>query len=41
MELTPPESVQFIKKQISESDGVLFVTPEYNYSIPGVLKKYN
>lgn len=24
--------------QLAASDGVLFVTPEYNYSIPGVLK---
>ncbi len=23
---------------ISEADGLLFVTPEYNYSVPGVLK---
>lgn len=25
-------------EQIRTSDGVLFVTPEYNYSVPGVLK---
>lgn len=24
--------------QIRDADGVLFITPEYNYSIPGVLK---
>jgi chromate reductase, NAD(P)H dehydrogenase (quinone) len=24
--------------QISDADGLVFVTPEYNYSIPGVLK---
>jgi len=24
--------------QIAECDGVVFVTPEYNYSVPGVLK---
>jgi chromate reductase len=33
----PPAVVEF-KRQIKESDGVLFATPEYNYSIPGVLK---
>jgi chromate reductase, NAD(P)H dehydrogenase (quinone) len=25
-------------KGIAEADGLLFVTPEYNYSVPGVLK---
>ena len=33
-----PENVKNFKKQIRESDGVLIVTPEYNYSIPGYLK---
>jgi chromate reductase, NAD(P)H dehydrogenase (quinone) len=33
----PPKVVQF-KKGIREADAILFVTPEYNYSIPGVLK---
>ncbi len=32
------ESVKRFKSQIAEADGVLFVTPEYNRSIPGVLK---
>lgn len=32
------ESVKKFKAQISTVDGVLFVTPEYNRSIPGVLK---
>ncbi|HEX7315664.1 MAG TPA: NAD(P)H-dependent oxidoreductase [Pyrinomonadaceae bacterium] len=27
-----------MKRLIREADAVLFVTPEYNYSIPGVLK---
>ncbi|MEH7391600.1 NADPH-dependent FMN reductase [Bacillus sp. JJ1474] len=27
-----------IKQKISESDGVLISTPEYNHSIPGLLK---
>lgn len=34
----PAESVRKLKKHISDSDGLLFVTPEYNRSIPGVLK---
>lgn len=37
-ELTPPEIVKEIKKKVAESDGVLFVTPEYNHSIPAFLK---
>src|SRR4051812_7927549 len=31
-------SVKRLKSQIERADGVLFVTPEYNRSIPGVLK---
>lgn len=34
----PAESVKQLKKQISAARGVLFVTAEYNRSIPGVLK---
>ena len=33
----PPEAVA-LKESISHSDAVLFVTPEYNRSIPGALK---
>src|SRR5882762_7874723 len=33
----PAPSVAF-KKQIADADAVLFVTPEYNRSVPGVLK---
>jgi chromate reductase len=33
----PPAVVQF-KARIRAADAVLFATPEYNYSIPGVLK---
>nr|WP_316641035.1 NAD(P)H-dependent oxidoreductase [uncultured Roseateles sp.] len=33
----PPASVAF-KQQILAADAVLFVTPEYNRSVPGVLK---
>lgn len=32
------EAVQRIKRQIRSVHGLLFVTPEYNRSIPGVLK---
>jgi len=33
-----PEAARTMKQKISEADGLLFVTPEYNRSIPGVLK---
>jgi len=33
-----PESVQRFRAQLADADGVLIVTPEYNYSVPGVLK---
>jgi NAD(P)H-dependent FMN reductase len=33
-----PDVVQALKNQIAGAAGVLFVTPEYNNSIPGVLK---
>lgn len=33
-----PPNVIRLKKEISAADGVLFVTPEYNRSIPGMLK---
>lgn len=32
------ESVKRLKNEIKSAQGVLFVTPEYNRSIPGVLK---
>lgn len=34
----PAESVKRLKNEIISSQGVVFVTPEYNRSIPGVLK---
>lgn len=33
-----PAVVVAFKQRIREADGVLIVSPEYNYSIPGVLK---
>jgi len=33
-----PDVAQNFKKQIASADAVLFVTPEYNRSIPGALK---
>lgn len=38
IEENPPKEVIEFKEKIKHSDGVLFVTPEYNHSIPGVLK---
>jgi chromate reductase len=37
-EKEPPEAVKRLKAEISAAQGVIFVTPEYNRSIPGVLK---
>jgi len=37
-EANPPPEVTAFKQRIQESDAVLFVTPEYNRSVPGVLK---
>ena len=34
----PVPSVKRLKAAIAAADGILFVTPEYNRSIPGVLK---
>ena len=34
----PPPEVPAFKQRIQESDAVLFITPEYNRSVPGVLK---
>ena len=33
-----PGAVTELGRQIAEADGVLIATPEYNYSVPGVLK---
>ncbi len=37
-EKDPPPAVAEFKRRIRDADAILFVTPEYNYSIPGVLK---
>ena len=37
-ESNPPERVVQFKQRIRAADAILIVTPEYNYSIPGVLK---
>jgi chromate reductase len=37
-EANPHEKVTALKEKIRAADGLLIVTPEYNYSIPGVLK---
>src|SRR5262249_31751360 len=34
----PPPAVVDLKARLGGADAVLFATPEYNYSIPGVLK---
>jgi chromate reductase len=38
IENSAPESVVVLQKKIKEADAVLISTPEYNYSVPGVLK---
>jgi chromate reductase len=38
LELQPPDKVKEFKAKIRAADAILIVTPEYNYSIPGVLK---
>jgi chromate reductase len=37
-EQDPPTKVVELKRRIREADAILIVTPEYNYSVPGVLK---
>jgi chromate reductase len=37
-ESSPPAKVVELKAAIRAADAVLIVTPEYNYSVPGVLK---
>src|SRR5215213_2759259 len=37
-EQDPPAKVKEFKQKIHDADAILFCSPEYNYSIPGVLK---
>ena len=37
-EKNPPPRVTELKSKVRAADAILLVTPEYNYSIPGVLK---
>ena len=37
-DITDDPKVQAFKDAIDAADGIVFVTPEYNYSVPGVLK---
>jgi chromate reductase len=37
-ERNPPAKVVELKRRIRAADAILIVTPEYNYSVPGVLK---
>ena len=37
-EANPPDQVVELKQRIRNADAILLVTPEYNYSVPGVLK---
>jgi chromate reductase len=38
LDANPPEPWARFRQQVAEADGVLFVSPEYNRGIPGVLK---
>ena len=37
-EYPAPSSIERVRKEVGEADGIWFLTPEYNYSYPGVLK---
>ena len=38
LEMQPAPAVSELKSKVRFADAILFVTPEYNYSVPGVLK---
>lgn len=38
LEYSPPQAVKDFKSKIRAAHAILIATPEYNYSIPGVLK---
>ena len=35
---TPPEAVRALRAAVAEADGLVIVSPEFNYGMPGVLK---
>lgn len=35
---TPPRAVQQLRDAVARADGLVIVTPEFNYGLPGVLK---
>ena len=37
-EANPPAAGRVLRERVLAADGLLFATPEYNYSVPGVLK---
>lgn len=37
-EIQLPDGIKLLRKNIDKADGVIIATPEYNHSIPGVLK---
>src|SRR3954471_5036618 len=38
LEAAPPADWLSFREKLQKSDGIVFITPEYNRSIPGVLK---
>ena len=38
LDASPPEQYRRFREEIAAKDGILFVTPEYNRGMPGVLK---
>lgn len=38
LEKNPPESVTDLRKKVLAADNIIFVSPEYNYAIPGTTK---
>ncbi len=38
MDVEPPAAWQTFREQVNNCQGILFITPEYNRSVPGVLK---
>ena len=38
IEFPVPEEIARVREEVSRADGIWIITPEYNYSYPGVLK---